>query len=1046
MAVGQELQFMLNLKMMYSGTGAQQAGAAMKNLQDKTSGLQKVVGDIESFSKQQEAINKTAQRLDEARAAYANNDAAVAQSRTAQETARVSLDASKLKLGELNATLKENVANYQAQQLTVNQAGLDYKNITAQGAQVTGEIAQRLEDARQKLSVLGETLPRTSAEYRVQASEVRRLESEYASATAQSKAQSAEALSRYKAEQAKLRELSQTVSKSSKEYKAQQAVVKKLQTEYKQSVNETRQFEAEQKRLAASVSKAEENLAKEQTAAGELAGKLEAAGVNTKNLASEQERLSAAINKADAAQKNYQAIREKLTWQNFSGDLMSAYASAKTLQVPIKIDMEFEQAMANVRAVMGDLTDEQFSAMRMQAMELGSTTQFSATQAASTQETLARAGFDQQKITDMLQPLMDMAAAEGMDLAQGATILSGAIRGYSSMGITSADSQKLVDILAFTSKSTNTGIADVGEAFKQVAATASTLHISPEQLASYIGTLANQNVQGSEAGVALANALMRLSAPSTEAAKELQRLKVRTKTRNGELVEIPEIIKQIFQATEKLGDTGRVAAFENIFGKQGARPILALGTGIMSGEQATLEQATYTERNGTAASMAQTRNDTLKGDIVSLGSAWEGLMINIGNALEPINRFVTQTLTTGIQKVNEFMTEHQTLAVWAARVGAFFAGWKVLSTVYTYGSLLVKLPFAKIAVSLAAGQAEAVAAGTAMQSTGGIFSAVFAGIKTAASSAWGLIAAHPFLAIGAAVAGAAVLIYQNWDKIKEKFGVVADYCREKWQALSDWWDSWNFPEDVWPVMKNEYARTLDGLKNLWGKLSDWWASWEFPDIFAGLGELFSNALDGLKNIWASFVDWLSGLNPFKGWGDAANAGIKTAISHIPDKQVDNAAIALNTWGIPGFATGGIIDKPSVIQVAESGREAIIPLTDKARGIPLLMTAAQELGVVSGEESATVSRIKSANNFASGENVYDIMQGVLERRSEYDILRGPDNFYGGSSNRIYDRGDFSPVINIQVEGNATPSVAEDIARKVREVLSEMASYNERVAYA
>ena len=52
----------------------------------------------------------------------------------------------------------------------------------------------------------------------------------------------------------------------------------------------------------------------------------------------------------------------------------------------------FEQAMARVGAVSGT-TGDIFNALAKQAKELGATTQFSASQVASAQESLARAGF-----------------------------------------------------------------------------------------------------------------------------------------------------------------------------------------------------------------------------------------------------------------------------------------------------------------------------------------------------------------------------------------------------------------------------------------------------------------------------------------------------------------------------------------------------------------------------------------------------------------------------------------------------------------------------
>ena len=101
-------------------------------------------------------------------------------------------------------------------------------------------------------------------------------------------------------------------------------------------------------------------------------------------------------------------------------------------------------------------------------------------------------------------------------------------------------------------------------------------------------------------------------------------------------------------------------------------------------------------------------------------------------------------------------------------------------------------------------------------------------------------------------------------------------------------------------------------------------------------------------------------------------------------------------------------------MGEDGREAIIPLEDKARGVPLLMAAAQELGMTRGE---------------------NIIDGFATRRinSGDDIINHSENVS-------------RPVINISVESAEGGDIAQKIADAVRRVLSEMSSFEERVSYA
>ena len=112
------------------------------------------------------------------------------------------------------------------------------------------------------------------------------------------------------------------------------------------------------------------------------------------------------------------------------------------------------------------------------------------------------------------------------------------------------------------------------------------------------------------------------------------------------------------------------------------------------------------------------------------------------------------------------------------------------------------------------------------------------------------------------------------------------------------------------------------------------------------------------------------------------------------------------------ATGGIFSSPPIGLVAEAGPEAIVPLSDRSRGIPLWLAAGEEMGV----------------NFRGGNTVDNSYTGGPSNSSSY---------VGGS-----------PTINITVNGGGGDDrgLAQRIAQAVRDVMSDMQSYEERVAFA
>ena len=139
-----------------------------------------------------------------------------------------------------------------------------------------------------------------------------------------------------------------------------------------------------------------------------------------------------------------------------------------------------------------------------------------------------------------------------------------------------------------------------------------------------------------------------------------------------------------------------------------------------------------------------------------------------------------------------------------------------------------------------------------------------------------------------------------------------------------------------------YAQAAKDLVNQkWEEFSAWWSSIELKDLFAPAIEWCNNAITYIKDKWQSFMNWLASLNPFANWGTP----------NIPAGQVETGKRELaakhGTLNLsPSYmhAAGGIFSQPHIGLVAEAGREAIIPLENKARGIPLWQAAGEEMGV------------------------------------------------------------------------------------------------------
>ncbi|MFG2678297.1 phage tail tape measure protein [Streptomyces sp. NPDC048392] len=280
---------------------------------------------------------------------------------------------------------------------------------------------------------------------------------------------------------------------------------------------------------------------------------------------------------------------------------------------------QFEKSMNQVRAVSG-ATGKDFQDLRNQAKELGATTKFSASEAADGMGFLAMAGFKAKDIMSAMPGVLSLASAGNMDLAMSADIASNILTGY---GFKTQQTSRVVDVMAKTFTSTNTNLEQLGEAFKYAGPVTHAAGVKFEETAAAIGLMGNAGIQASMAGTALRGAVTRLLSPTAKVAKTLDKLGVSATDSSGKLLPLNDIVRQLEKSGASTGD------MMTIFGQRAGPALLAL---VDQGSGALVKLTKELENSGGAADkIAKIQMEGLKGQLTSLKSAWEGLMIEIGD-------------------------------------------------------------------------------------------------------------------------------------------------------------------------------------------------------------------------------------------------------------------------------------------------------------------------------------------------------------------------------------------------------------------------------
>lgn len=331
----------------------------------------------------------------------------------------------------------------------------------------------------------------------------------------------------------------------------------------------------------------------------------------------------------------------------------------------VKTGASFDSSMSQVAATLGysvaELNTEGseaskvFGQLRDYAQEMGSSTAFSASEAADALNYMALAGYDADKSMEMLPNVLNLAAAGGIGLAQASDMVTDA---QSALGLSMDETTELVDKMAAASSKSNTSVAQLGDAILTIGATARSISGGTTELATVLGVLADNGIKGSEGGTHLRNVIMSLQTPTKDGIAALAQLGMTYDDMYdsaGNMRAIPDIIQEIAQKTEGMTQASRDAIVQGIFNKYDIAAVNALlGT---ESERWDSLAASIDDATGAAGDMAETQLDNLAGDITMFKSALEGAQIIVSDGLKPTVREFVQYGTNGIQTLTAAFKE-----------------------------------------------------------------------------------------------------------------------------------------------------------------------------------------------------------------------------------------------------------------------------------------------------------------------------------------------------------------------------------------------------
>ncbi len=288
---------------------------------------------------------------------------------------------------------------------------------------------------------------------------------------------------------------------------------------------------------------------------------------------------------------------------------------------------ETEQSLANVKAV-SNATAAEFDILKEAASEAGTTTRFTAGEAADALYYLASAGLDATQSVEALDGVLQLAGASGSDLATAAQAVTSTLSQY---GLEASQASDVSNVFAAATANSQATLEKLQSSLSNVGSVAGSLGIGLEETVASLEALYNNGYKAETAGTALKTSLAFLATESSTTVTALKSLGVAFEDINPDEVGLTGAI-------EALGEAGlSTADILDAFGTEAGPAMVTLLNEGADGLKDYEDAITDTDE---AARQYADQNDTLAGSFDSLKSASEGAGNELVETLEPIMRTI----------------------------------------------------------------------------------------------------------------------------------------------------------------------------------------------------------------------------------------------------------------------------------------------------------------------------------------------------------------------------------------------------------------------
>ena len=609
--------------------------------------------------------------------------------------------------------------------------------------------------------------------------------------------------------------------------------------------------------------------------------------------------FSSTLARACQATKNFgSAVNQKMQGV---GKAMTV-AGAATTAMGVKAVKGFGdfQASLNQAAVIAGGTSKNIGELADVANHMGAVLPISAQDAADAMVEMARNGASLDDIKKQFPAIAEAATAAGANLQTTAGVVQQSMNIW---GDSLKSPQQAAAILVQTANASNASIEDMQQALATIGSTAKMAGMDMQTTSEAIGLLTNRGFSAAQASDDLNHAITQMLAPSSIAKKKMDELGLTFVDSAGKMKPFPQILQEIADKTNGMGDAQKTAALKAMFGASGMKAIAPLldainnktGDAKNSWSAYAAEQDKAAHSTAAATKFLQDQANDMQQNIGSkieqVGGNWEALRnkamaakggVN-GAMLDMINQSIEWATTSNnsmAQFIRGFVGLSPVIGPAITAVGAFTTNvGKIVGLVGGAIGAIGNLGRVFIVLKQASDITSAITAleklaksstiaKTAMYGLKGI-RAIFGpltsaitgttaaeeGMATASAGLlgpWGLVIA----AIAALVAGL-VLFFTKTKTGQQLWSNFVNFLKEAWQGLA------SVAQTVWNTITQAFQTPIEIIKTMWSGIKDFFSTlWQgivstAQGVWSSFTQGMAPIIDSIKTLWSALTDFFS---------------------------------------------------------------------------------------------------------------------------------------------------------------------------------------------